>query len=65
MRREWWSDELIGSWTLVGDDWKLVGNKSGVTGWVAVLLKFFEIDARFPRSAEEGGAAGAVPERAG
>jgi hypothetical protein len=56
---EWSSDELIGSWTLVGEDWKLVGNKSGVTRLgFAVLLKFFEIKARFPRSAEE------VPPRA-
>lgn len=54
MRREWSSDELVGSWTLVGEDWKLVGNKSGVTRLgFAVLLKFFEIKARFPRSADE------------
>jgi hypothetical protein len=41
-------------WTLVGDDWQLIGNKSGATRLgCALLLKFFEIEARFPRSADE------------
>ncbi|GAB3290476.1 DUF4158 domain-containing protein [Parasphingorhabdus pacifica] len=54
MQREWASDELVESWTLVGDDWRLVGNKSGATRLgFALLLKFFEIEARFPRHAEE------------
>ncbi|MBA8824775.1 hypothetical protein FHX42_002122 [Saccharopolyspora lacisalsi] len=54
MQREWASDELVESWTLAGDDWRLVGNKSGATRLgFALLLKFFEIEARFPRYAEE------------
>nr|WP_228717521.1 Tn3 family transposase [Allosaccharopolyspora coralli] len=54
MQREWRRDELVGSWTLVGADWRLVGNKSGSTRLgFALLLKFFEIEARFPRYAEE------------
>lgn len=54
MRREWSPDELIESWTLVGQDWTLVGNKSGATRLgFAVLLKFFELEARFPRGADE------------
>jgi len=54
MRREWSPEELIESWTLVGQDWTLVGNKSGATRLgFALLLKFFEIEARFPRAAEE------------
>lgn len=46
------SDELVGSWTLVGDDWALLGNKSGVTRLgFALLLKFFDLRACFPRTA--------------
>src|SRR5436190_13539055 len=54
MRMEWSDDDLVALWTLIGEDWSLVGNKTGVTRLgFAVLLKFFEIEARFPRSAEE------------
>ncbi|MEV0108338.1 Tn3 family transposase [Nocardia sp. NPDC050799] len=54
MRQEWSPEDLIGSWTLVGNDWRLVGNKSGATRLgFGVLLKFFELEARFPRSADE------------
>jgi hypothetical protein len=54
MHREWSPEELIESWTLLGQDWTLVGNKSGATRLgFALLLKFFEIEARFPRGAEE------------
>src|SRR4051812_14701862 len=54
MRREWSPDELIESWTLVGQDRSLVGNKTGATRLgFALLLKFFEIEARFPRAVEE------------
>jgi hypothetical protein len=46
-------EDVIGSWTLVGKDWRLVvGNKSGATSLgFAVLLKFFEIEGRFPARA--------------
>ncbi|HEY5880368.1 MAG TPA: DUF4158 domain-containing protein, partial [Nakamurella sp.] len=49
MRREWEPEDLVGSWTLVEDDWRLVGNKTGATrlGFV-LLLKFFELEGRFP-----------------
>ena len=54
MQHEWSVEELIGSWTLVDEDWRLVGNKSGVTRLgFALLLKFFEIKARFPHAADE------------
>jgi|SRR3954466_4093872 hypothetical protein len=54
MHREWSPEELIESWTLLGQDWTLVGNKSGATRLgFALLLKFFEVEARFPRSADE------------
>ena len=50
VRREWTPEDLIASWTLVDVDWALVGNKTGATrlGFVA-LLKFFELEGRFPR----------------
>ncbi|ASU78629.1 hypothetical protein CDG81_10475 [Actinopolyspora erythraea] len=54
MRQEWTSDELVDLWTLVGDDWRWVGNKTGVPRLgFAVLLKFFEAEARFPEHSEE------------
>lgn len=46
------SDELVYSWTLVGEDWTLLGNKSGVTRLgFALLLKFFDLRACFPAKA--------------
>lgn len=50
MRRDWEPEDLIACWTLVEDDWKLVANKAGATRLgFALLLKFFELEARFPR----------------
>ncbi|MGJ6969700.1 hypothetical protein ACSDR0_48280 [Streptosporangium sp. G11] len=49
MRAEWEPDELIGSWTPVEGDWKLIKNKSGATRQgFALMLKFYEIEGRFP-----------------
>lgn len=50
MRREWEPEELIACWTLLDADRNLLANKSGATrlGFVA-LLKFFELEGRFPR----------------
>jgi hypothetical protein len=57
-RAEWEIDELIGSWTLIGADWQLVGNKTGATRLgFALILKFYEIEGRFPACPEE------VPQR--
>jgi hypothetical protein len=54
MHREWTPEDLIASWTLVEDDWRLVSNKTGATRLgFAVLLKFFELEGRFPRHAAE------------
>lgn len=54
MHREWTPDDLIANWTLVEDDWRLVGNKTGSTRLgFALLLKFFELEGRFPRHAGE------------
>jgi hypothetical protein len=51
---EWEPEELIEAWTLGSGDWALVGNKAGATrlGFVA-LLKFYELEGRFPAYAEE------------
>ncbi len=54
MRMEWSPEELVGSWTLVEEDQRLIGNKSGATRLgFALLLKFFELEARFPTSATD------------
>jgi hypothetical protein len=54
VRRDWSSEDLVESWTLIGEDWELIGNKSGPPRLgFALILKFFEIEARFPRSADE------------
>jgi hypothetical protein len=54
VRGEWSPEELVVSWALVGDDWRRVGHTSGATRLgFAVLLKFFELQARFPRAASD------------
>jgi len=54
VQREWAEEDLIASWTLVGEDWGLVGNKTGATRLgFSLLLKFFELEARFPHNASE------------
>ena len=68
MRGEWSPEELVESWTLLGDEWKRVGDKSGATRLgFAVLLKFFELEARFPRAASDvpPGAVAYVAEQVG
>ncbi len=63
MRMEWSPEELVESWTLVEEDWRLLGNKGGATRLgFAVVLKFFEVKAAFPvRSADVPSAAVAYP----
>ena len=52
--REWEPEELIEAWTLLDGDWRLVGNKTGATRLgFSLILKFFAIEARFPRHAGE------------
>jgi TnpA family transposase len=54
MRRNWEPEDLIACWTLIDDDWAAVANKSAATRLgFALLLKFFELEARFPRHAGE------------
>ena len=52
MRREWELDDLVDCWTLDEDELRLIANKSGATRLgFALLLKYFEQEARFPRHA--------------
>jgi len=54
MRQVWEPEDLLASWTLLDADWELVANKSGATRLgFALLLKFFELEARFPRDRGE------------
>lgn len=54
MRREWEPEDLIAYWTLADGDRPLVGNKRGPTRLgFALALKFFDLEARFPRHAGE------------
>lgn len=54
VKPQWEPDELIDTWTLAGSDWDLIANKAGVTRLAfAVLLKFYEIEGRFPVYPEE------------
>ncbi|MEE1752928.1 DUF4158 domain-containing protein [Streptomyces sp. SP18CS02] len=54
MRQEWSPEELLANWTLVDGDWGLVANKSGTTRLgFSLLLKFFELEGRFPDVLEE------------
>ena len=52
MGREWGPEDLIAGWTLMEADQALVGNKTGATRLgFALLLKFFELEGRFPEDA--------------
>jgi hypothetical protein len=53
MRAEWSTEDLVGSWTLVDEDWRLVQQVRADPVGFALLLKFFELEARFPRSVED------------
>ena len=46
----------MAGWTLVTADWELIGNKTGATRLgFALVLKFFEHEARFPSGPSEFG----------
>jgi TnpA family transposase len=50
MRREWELEDLIDCWTLDDEEARLLANKAGATRLgFALMLKFFEQEARFPR----------------
>ena len=50
MRREWEIEDLIECWTLDEEELALLANKSGATRLgFGLMLKFFDLEARFPR----------------
>jgi hypothetical protein len=50
VRREWELKDLIECWTLDEAEFELLASKTGATRLgFALLLKFFELEARFPR----------------
>jgi hypothetical protein len=54
VKRHWEVDELIESWTLLPEEMELLGNKTGANRiGFALLLKFFELEARFPNHPTE------------
>jgi len=54
MRDEWELDELISCWTLDEADWRLLSNKTGAPRLgFALLLKFFDLEGRFPADRSE------------
>lgn len=54
VRQQWSPEKLLTNWTLVDGDWDLVANKSGATRLgFSLLLKFFELEGRFPDVLEE------------
>jgi len=55
MRREWEPEDLVADWTLVEhDERELVAYKRGSTRLgFALMLKYFEIEGRFPRHGGE------------
>lgn len=54
MKRHWDPEELLEHWTLLPSEHALLANKTGTTRLgFAVLLKFFQYEARFPTQAQE------------
>jgi TnpA family transposase len=54
MKREWTAEELTAQWQLLPADLTQLANKSGPTRLgFAVLLKFFELEGRFPHYRDE------------
>lgn len=54
MRQEREPEDLIERWTLLEEDHALIANKTGPTRLgFAVLLKYFELEARFPGCVED------------
>lgn len=50
MRREWELEDLLDCWTLEEQELALLANKSGATRLgFGLMLKYFELEARFPR----------------
>ncbi|MFJ9975276.1 DUF4158 domain-containing protein [Streptomyces sp. NPDC090621] len=56
VRQEWEPEDMIEVWTLLEEDQERLRNKSGANRLgFALLLKFFEVEARFPEDPGEIG----------
>src|SRR3954453_14687326 len=54
MKRHWEIDDLVEQWTLLPDELAWLGKKTGSTRLgFALLLKFFQIEGRFPLAKNE------------
>lgn len=54
MKRIWDTEELVEHWTLMPHEMALLKNKTGATRLgFALLLKFFQLEARFPKDVHE------------
>lgn len=54
MKRNWQPEELVEHWTLLNDDLALLANKTEQNRLgFALLLKFFQLEARFPQQSQE------------
>ena len=54
VKPHWDTEELIDNWTLLPQELELVSNKVGANQiGFAILLKYFQIFARFPNSPKE------------
>ncbi len=54
LKKNWETEELIESWTLIPQELELVRNKIGGNKiGFALLLKYFQLMARFPEPSEE------------
>lgn len=54
LKREWIDEGLAEHWTLLPSERKLLANKTGTTRLgFAVLLKFFQLESRFPQQSQE------------
>jgi hypothetical protein len=54
MKRNWTTEELVDSWTLLPNELALLDNKTGPTRLgFALLLKFFQLEGRFPQAKNE------------
>jgi hypothetical protein len=54
VKRHWDEQELAEQWSLSSDDWELLANRIDRSRLgCAILLKFFQIEGRFPRDRKE------------
>jgi Domain of unknown function (DUF4158) len=54
VKRRWETDELVDHWTVLPAELALLANKTGATRLgFAVLLKSFQLDARFPQRKQD------------